>query len=152
MKDIDKKILQILQENGEISMEDLGSKVNLSPSPCYRRVKNLKDAGFIERNVAVLNKHKLNLERPYFVHVKTTSHNKEWTDQFKKIIRDTPQIVECHRLMGEVDYLLKVRLKNSESYNEFYFNLINKIDFASVSGFPSLEELKETTMLPLDYV
>ena len=70
MKDIDKKILQILQENGEISMEDLGSKVNLSPSPCYRRVKNLKDAGFIERNVAVLNKHKLNLERPYFVHVK----------------------------------------------------------------------------------
>ena len=143
MKDIDKKILQILQENGEISMEDLGSKVNLSPSPCYRRVKNLKDAGFIERNVAVLNKHKLNLERPYFVHVKTTSHNKEWTDQFKKIIRDTPQIV---------DYLLKVRLKNSESYNEFYFNLINKIDFASISGFPSLEELKETTILPLDYV
>ena len=137
MKDIDKKILQILQENGEISMEDLGSKVNLSPSPCY---------------VAVLNKHKLNLERPYFVHVKTTSHNKEWTDQFKKIIRDTPQIVECHRLMGEVDYLLKVRLKNSESYNEFYFNLINKIDFASISGFPSLEELKETTILPLDYV
>ena len=83
MKDIDKKILQILQENGEKSMEDLGSKVNLSPSPCYRRVKNLKDAGFIERNVAVLNKHKLNLERPYFVHVKTTNHNKEWTDQFK---------------------------------------------------------------------
>ena len=121
MKDIDKKILQILQENGEISMEDLGSKVNLSPSPCYRRVKNLKDAGFIDRNVAVLNKH-------------------------------TPQIVECHRLMGEVDYLLKVRLKNSESYNEFYFNLINKIDFASISGFPSLEELKETTILPLDYV
>ena len=115
-------------------------------------VKNLKDAGFIDRNVAVLNKHKLNLERPYFVHVKTISHNKEWTDQFKKIIRNTPQIVECHRLMGEVDYLLKVRLKNSESYNEFYFNLINKIDFASISGFPSLEELKETTMLPLDYV
>ena len=152
MKEIDKKILQILQENAEISMEDLGSKVNLSPSPCYRRVKNLRDSGFISKNVAVLNKEKLNLERPYFVHIKTTNHNKAWTDQFKKIIKYTPQIVECHRLMGEVDYLLKVRLKNSESYNEFYFNLINKIDFASVSGFPSLEELKETTVLPLDYI
>ena len=126
MKDIDKKILQILQENGEISMEDLGSKVNLSPSPCYRRVKNLKDAGFIERNVAVLNKHKLNLERPYFVHVKTTNHNKEWTDQFKKIVRDTPQIVECHRLMGEVDYLLKVRLKILRIITNFILTLLIK--------------------------
>ena len=71
MKDLDKKILQILQEDSEISMEELGSKVNLSPSPCYRRVKNLKDKGYIDKNVAVLNKKKLNLERPYFVHVKT---------------------------------------------------------------------------------
>ena len=152
MKDLDKKILQILQEDSEISMEELGSRLNLSSSPCYRRVKNLKDKGYIDKSVAVLNKKKLNLERPYFVHVKTTSHNKEWTDQFKRIVKNTPQIVECHRLMGEVDYLLKVRLKNSESYNEFYFNLINKIDFASISGFPSLEELKETNVLPLDYI
>jgi Lrp/AsnC family transcriptional regulator len=152
MKEIDKKILNYLQEDADISMEDLSSKVNLSPSPCYRRVKNLKDAGFISKNVAVLNKQKLNLEKPYFVSIKTTNHNKEWTDAFKKIVKQTPQIVECHRLMGEVDYLLKVRLKNSESYNEFYFNLINKIDFASVSGFPSLEELKETTVLPLEYI
>ncbi len=152
MKDLDKKILQILQEDSEISMEELGSKVNLSSSPCYRRVKNLKDKGYIDKNVAVLNKKKLNLERPYFVHVKTTTHNKGWTDQFKRIVKNTPQIVECHRLMGEVDYILKVRLKNSESYNEFYFNLINKINFASISGFPSLEELKETNILPLDYI
>ncbi|OUV88144.1 MAG: ArsR family transcriptional regulator [Pelagibacteraceae bacterium TMED136] len=152
MKDLDKKILQILQEDSEISMEELGSRLNLSSSPCYRRVKNLKDKGYIDKSVAVLNKKKLNLERPYFVHVKTTSHNKEWTDQFKRIVKNTPQIVECHRLMGEVDYLLKVRLKNSESYNEFYFNLINKINFASISGFPSLEELKETNVLPLDYI
>ena len=131
-------------------MEELGSKVNLSPSPCYK-VKNLKDAGFIDRNVVILNKHKLNLERPYFVHVKTTSHNKSGQINLKNCPGYTSNS-GGHRLMGEVDYLLKVRLKNSESYNEFYFDLINKIDFASISGFPSLEELKETTMLPLDYV
>ncbi len=152
MKEIDKKILSILQEDADISMDDLSALVNLSPSPCYRRVKNLKDSGYISKSVTVLNKKKLNLEKPYFVSIKTTNHNKLWTEAFKKIVRDTPQIVECHRLMGEVDYLLKVRLKNSESYNEFYFNLINKIDFASVSGFPSLEELKETTVLPLEYI
>jgi len=152
MKEIDKKILFELQENADISMKDLGGIVNLSPSPCWLRIKNLKEQGYIEKTVAILDEKKLNLEKPIFVQIKTTNHNKEWTDKFRKVVNKTPEIVECHRLMGDTDYLLKVMVKNSESYNTFYSKLTKEIDLSNVTGLQSLEEIKQTSSLPLDYV
>ncbi|MEK9959557.1 MAG: Lrp/AsnC family transcriptional regulator [Pelagibacteraceae bacterium] len=152
MKEIDKKILSELQENSEISMKELGKKVNLSPSPCWLRIKNLKDQGYISKTVAILNVKKLNLEKPIFVQIKTTKHNKEWTDKFSAVVKKTPEIIECHRLMGDTDYLLKVVVKDSESYNNFYSKLTKEIDLSNVSGLQSLEEVKQTSSLPLDYI
>ena len=84
--------------------------------------------------------------------IKTTKHNKEWTDKFRSVVKKTPEIIECHRLMGDTDYLLKVMVKDSDSYNDFYSRLTKEIDLSNVSGLQSLEEVKQTSSLPLDYI
>ncbi len=153
MNEFDKKILKCLQEDATISTSALSEKVGLSTTPCWRRVQILEDKGFIERRVAIVNKKKLNLGLTVIVNIKTSRHSKDWLDNFKKSIVNIPEIIEVLRLSGETDYSLKILVPDIEEYDRVYQEIISKIDdLYDVSSSFVMEEIKNTTKLPLNYV
>jgi Lrp/AsnC family transcriptional regulator len=151
LNDIDKKILSVLQENADLPISELSKKVNLSATPCWARINKLYKQGFITKKVAVVDRLKLNLNVVAFVQVKTSNHNMEWARKFVKAINDMPEVIEFYRLSGSIDYLLKVLVPSIEKYDEFYKKLTDKVDLTDVSSSFSMEEIKQTSSLPLDY-
>ena len=151
LNDIDKKILSVLQENADIPISELSKKVNLSATPCWARINKLYKQGFITKKVAVVDRLKLNLNVVAFVQVKTSNQNMEWARKFVKVINDMPEVIEFYRLSGSIDYLLKVLVPSIEKYDEFYKKLTDKVDLTDVSTSFSMEEIKQTSSLPLDY-
>jgi Lrp/AsnC family transcriptional regulator len=151
LNDIDKKILSVLQENADLPISELSKKVNLSATPCWARINKLYKQGFITKKVAVVDRLKLNLNVVAFVQVKTSNHNMEWARKFVKVISDMPEVIEFYRLSGSIDYLLKVLVPSIEKYDEFYKKLTDKVDLTDVSSSFSMEEIKQTSSLPLDY-
>ena len=151
LNDIDKKILSVLQENADLPISELSKKVNLSATPCWARINKLYKQGFITKKVAVVDRLKLNLNVVAFVQVKTSNHNMEWARKFVKVISDMPEVIEFYRLSGSIDYLLKVLVPSIEKYDEFYKKLTDKVDLTDVSSSFYMEEIKQTSSLPLDY-
>ena len=151
LNDIDKKILSVLQENADLPISELSKKVNLSATPCWARINKLYKQGFITKKVAVVDRLKLNLNVVAFVQIKTSNHNMEWARKFVKAISDMPEVIEFYRLSGSIDYLLKVLVPSIEKYDEFYRKLTDKVDLTDVSSSFSMEEIKQTSSLPLDY-
>ena len=149
LNDIDKKILSVLQENADLPISELSKKVNLSPTPCWARINKLYKQGFITKKVAVVDRLKLNLNVVAFVQIKTSNHNMEWARKFVKAISDMPEVIEFYRLSGSIDYLLKEEIALLE--DEFYKKLTDKVDLTDVSSSFSMEEIKQTSSLPLDY-
>lgn len=144
-----KKILEILQHDTSLSIEQLAERVSLSRNACWRRVRILEDAGYILRRVALLNPHRLGLPLVAVVQVKTNQHETAWLDQFRKAIADMPEVVSAWRMSGDLDYMLRVRVGSVEGYDEFYKRLIKRVPMHNVSASFVLEELKDTTELPL---
>lgn len=142
-------ILEVLQCDSDTSLSALGEKVHLSPSACSRRVSQLREAGYISRNVAVINRITVGLPTTIFVTVGTSQHNEEWTTRFHDALAEIPEIVEAHRLTGSVDYILKIVLSAVEDYDRVYKTLIRRIDMAEVSAFISMETVKSSLALPL---
>ena len=105
---VDARILDILQQDAGLSVAEVADRVGLSASPCWRRIKKLEDAGFIDKRVALLNQKALNLRMTAFVMIKTSQHDEAWLKQFSDGVRQIPEIVEIHRMAGDVDYLLKL--------------------------------------------
>lgn len=151
LNDIDKRILSVLQENADLPISELSKKVNLSATPCWARINKLYKQGFITKKVAVVDRLKLNLNVVAFVQIKTSNHNMEWARKFVKVISDMPEVIEFYRLSGSIDYLLKVLVPSIEKYDEFYKKLTDKVDLTDVSSSFSMEEIKQTSSLPLDY-
>jgi Lrp/AsnC family transcriptional regulator len=151
LNDIDKRILSVLQENADLPISELSKKVNLSATPCWARINKLYKQGFITKKVAVVDRLKLNLNVVAFVQIKTSNHNMEWARKFVKAISDMPEVIEFYRLSGSIDYLLKVLVPSIEKYDEFYKKLTDKVDLTDVSSSFSMEEIKQTSSLPLDY-
>ncbi len=152
MNDIDKKILSILQINADIPIAELSKKVNLSATPCWARINKLYKQGYIKKKVAVVDRLKANLPVVVFVQVRTKQHSDEWTKKFKKAITEMDEVVELYRLSGTVDYMFKVLVPSIEKYNEFYEKLTRKIDFFEVTSSFAMEEIKQTSILPLKYI
>jgi Lrp/AsnC family transcriptional regulator, cysteine-sensing transcriptional activator len=148
---IDKKILAALQIDSRLSTAALAEKIGLSPAPCWRRVQRLTEAGYILRQVAVLDPRKLNLPVSLFVALKAPHHSADWIATFRKVITTTPEITEAYRLAGEIDYLIKITVPSIDVYDAVYRRLIEKLDFSDVTASISMEEIKNTTALPLDY-
>lgn len=148
---IDKKILAILQEDCTVSVADLATRVNLSATPCWRRLQRLDKDGYILRRAALLDAEKLNLGVTVFVGIKTSEHSPAWLASFYTAVRDIPEIVEVHRMSGHVDYLLKVVVPSIQAYDGVYKKLISGVALFDVSSGFSMERLKATTALPLDY-
>jgi len=149
---IDRRILAILQTDCETPVATIAERVGLSLSPCWRRIKRMEELGLIARRVALLDRRKANLALTVFVSVRAPRHSAEWTESFAKAIADMPEIVEAYRLAGETDYLLRVVVPSIEVYDQVYQRLTAKVEFRDLSSSISMEELKFTTAVPLDYL
>ena len=151
MNEIDKKILSILQANADIPIAALSKKVNLSATPCWARINKLYKQGYIKKKVAIVDRFKINLPVVAFVQVRTNQHNMIWSKQFIKAVKEMEEVVEFYRLSGTVDYIFKVLVPSIEKYNEFYKKLTDKVDFSEVTSSFSMEEIKYTNSLTLNY-
>ena len=148
---IDRQILAILQRDAETPLADLAQAVNLSSTPCWRRIQRLREHGFSTRHVALVDPLKINLGVTVFVAVRTNQHSQAWFEGFRDAVRDIPEIVEFYRMSGDVDYLLRVVVPDIAAYDAVYKRLIRSVDLSDVSSSFAMEELKFTTALPLDY-
>ena len=149
---IDKKnrsILNILQSDASISMEQLAEKVALSRNACWRRVKALEDDGFIRGRVALLDTEKIGLPLVALVLVRTNQHDSKWSKQFRRAVLGMPEVVAAWRMSGDLDYVLRVRVASVAGYDAFYQRLIEKVPMSDVSASFVLEEIKDTTAIPL---
>jgi Lrp/AsnC family transcriptional regulator len=146
---IDRKILQRLQIDATIGVDALAEQVNLSRNACWRRVKALEANGTIQSRVALLNPTSLGIGLQVFVLIRSSEHNPQWVQKFRTVVRETPEIVSAHRMSGDLDYVLRVRVANVADYDRFYQSLIKQIDLSDISASFVMEDLKDTTALPL---
>lgn len=149
---VDRRILSILQEDCTVPVAEIGRRVGLSTTPCWRRIQKLEEDGVITRRVAVLDPGKVNAKVTAFVAITTNQHTDDWLKKFASVIREFPEVVEFYRMAGSVDYLLRVVVPDIEAYDGFYKRLIAKIDIADVSTTFAMEQIKYTTELPLNYI
>lgn len=147
----DRSILSRLQSDSSQSVNEIAEAVGLSATPCWRRIKRLEDAGVIKRRVALLDAGKLNLGLTAFVSVKVARHDEGWIKSFADKIAQMPEIIEAHRMSGEIDYLLKIVCPDMASFDAIYKRLIRVAEFSDVRSTFSMEEMKSTTALPLEY-
>ena len=146
---IDVAILSELQSDGSLSIASLSERVGLSATPCWKRLKRLEDDGIIESRVALLNRKKVGLPVTVFVSIRTAHHDEKWLEQFAAAVVSLPEVVEFHRMSGDVDYLLKVVTSDIDGYDQIYKRLIKVAQLSSVSSAFSMEEIKFTTAMPL---
>lgn len=144
-----RSILNFLQNDASISIEQLAEKISLSRNACWRRVRALEDAGFILRRVALLDPYKVGLPLVALVQVRTNRHEAGWLDQFREAVMEMPEVVAAWRMSGDLDYVLRVRVDSVAGYDAFYQRLIKRVPMNDVSASFVLEEIKETTELPL---
>ncbi len=149
---IDRRILAILQEDCTVPVAEIGRRVGLSTTPCWRRIQKLEEEGVIRRRVAILDPRKVNCKVTAFIAITTSQHNADWLRKFADVIGEFPEVVEFYRMAGQVDYLLRVVVPDIEAYDAFYKRLIAKIDISDVSTTFAMEQLKSTSELPLNYV
>ena len=147
--DIDRKILSLLQRDSTISMDDLGERIGLSRNASWRRIKALEDAGFIKSRVALLNPDALGLNLTVFILVKTNAHDSGWLEKFSRATRTMPEILGAYRMTGDLDYLIRARVRDVADYDRLYRRLVERVEMSDVSASFVMEELKETTELPL---
>ena len=152
LDDIDLAILRVLQQDATLSIAEIGQRVGLSSTPCWRRIRKLEESGVIRQRVALLDPRLLNLGVTAFVAVRTSQHNSEWFDRFKSAVAAIPEVVEFYRMSGDVDYLLRIVVPDIAAYDAVYQKLIETVDLFDVSSSFAMEQIKYTTALPLDYL
>lgn len=146
---IDKKILDILQQDASLVVAEIAKHVGLSVTPCWRRIQRLDELGIIRRRVALLDPHKIGAGISVFVSVRTNEHNADWLQHFADMVADMPEVVEFYRMSGEIDYLLRVVVPDIEHYDAFYKKLISSVKLSDVSSSFAMEQTKYTTKLPI---
>jgi Lrp/AsnC family transcriptional regulator len=145
----DRKILRVLQRDASQSLDEIAAKVGSSKTPVWNRIRKMRDAGVIGQQTVILDAEALGFEACFFVLIRTSEHEADWQAAFLKALRDRPEVQEAHRLAGDIDYILKVRVKNARAYDAFYQALISEVRVHNVTALLSMEEIKSTTMLPL---
>lgn len=149
MDSTDKAILKLLQEDATLSLDDIAIRIGASKTPIWNRIKRLRESGVISHQVAIVSPQAVGLDTCFFVLVKTSEHDSTWQSQFLDALRARNEVVEAHRLAGEIDYLLKVRVSSPRAYDQFYQGLIADVKVFNVTALLSMEELKYTTALPI---
>ena len=150
MDKTDKKILTLLQQDSSQPLSDVARKVGLSVTPCWRRIQKLEHDGIIRGRVALLDAERLGLGMSVFVALKIKEHSSEWLSKFAVKISEYDEVVEFYRMSGDVDYMLRVVVKNIAAYDTFYKKLISDIPLKDVSSSFAMEEIKYSTSLPIN--
>lgn len=145
----DRKILAELQRDASQSLDEIARAVGSSKTPVWNRIRKLREAGVVGQQTVVLDAESLGFEACFFVLIRTSEHEASWQATFLKALRDRPEVQEAHRLAGDIDYILKVRVRNARAYDDFYQALISEVRVHNVTALLSMEEIKSTTMLPL---
>ncbi len=151
MDRIDTRLLSLIQQQAGLTVAEIAEEVGISSTPVWKRIKRLEGAGIIRKKVALLDASKIGLGLTGFVLIRTTDHSEAWIEDFARVVEQIPEIVEVHRMAGDIDYLLKIVAPDMEGYDNIYKRLINGVDIADVSASFSMEVVKETTALPLAY-
>ena len=149
LDEVDRKILSLLQTDASLSLDQIADRVGASKTPVWNRIRKLREAGVIRRQVALLNPDALGLEACFFVLIRTSEHDRDWAARFLRALRERPEVVEAHRLAGDIDYILKVQVRNARAYDRFYQSLIGEVKIHNVTALLSMEEIKATSALPI---
>jgi Lrp/AsnC family transcriptional regulator len=147
---IDRKILMELQDDASQSLDDIAKKVGASKTPVWNRIKKLRETGVIKHQTVILDSDKLGLEACFFVLVRTSEHEQSWQEAFLSTLLERDEVLEAHRLAGDIDYILKVRVENAKAYDAFYQALISEVKIFNVTALLSMEEIKSTQRLSLN--
>lgn len=148
----DRQILELLQDNAQLSVNDIADRVALSVSACSRRITRLKEEGYISRIIALLDRKKLNLPTTIFLLVRTGCHSANWLDRFHQAVSEIPEIVEVHRLTGNFDYILKIVLPKIEYYDIIYKQLLSRMELYDMSAYISMEAVKLSPGMPISHL
>lgn len=147
---VDRKLLCLLQNDCTLSLQSLADSVNLTSTPCWKRLKRLEDDGYIKERVAILDNEKLGLGLTAFVSIKTQHHSADWYQEFVDFVEQMPEVMSFYRMAGEYDYLLRVQIADMKSYDNFYKRLVNQVKgLSDVTSSFAMETIKYTTKLPL---
>ncbi len=149
LDDLDRKILVQIQEDASQSLDEIARKVGSSKTPVWNRIRRMKEQGVIGRQTVLLDPDALGLEACFFVLIRTSEHEADWQRKFLATLRARPEVLEAHRLAGDIDYILKVRVANARAYDQFYQALISEVKIYNVTALLSMEEIKSTTLLPV---
>ncbi|HEX4078619.1 MAG TPA: Lrp/AsnC family transcriptional regulator [Rhizomicrobium sp.] len=146
---MDVKILDLLQEDAARSIAEIAERIHLSHNACWRRIRQLEESGIIRKRVALLDAEKLGVGNTVFVLVRAAEYTDEWYDAFAAAVKKIPEVLEFYRLAGEIDYLLKLQVSDIADYNRVSQALTRAVRFRDFSGAFAMEELKNTTAIPL---
>src|SRR5215207_398836 len=146
---IDRKILTVLQEDASLSVAEIGDRVGLSSTPCWKRIQRLEADGVILRRVALVDQNKIGLGISVFVSVESADHSEAWLRKFADAVSAMPEVMEFYRMAGDVDYMLRVVVADMAAYDIFYKNLIATIPLKNVTSRFAMERVKSTTVLPI---
>jgi Lrp/AsnC family transcriptional regulator len=149
MDAIDAKILGFLQEDASISVAELAQRVNLSQTPCWKRIQRLEASGVIKRRVALVDPEKVGLSLTAFVAVEAHDHSEAWMRQFADFVTTIPEVMEIYRMAGDVDYILRVVVPDMAAYDLFYKQLVKAIPLKNVTSRFAMERIKSTTAFAL---
>lgn len=147
---LDRRILAALQRDATRSLEMLAKALGASKTPVWNRIRRLRETGVIRREAAVIDPEAVGLGACFFVLIRTARHEPEWLETFLGAVRDLPEIVAAHRLAGEIDYVLQVRVRDAKAYDAFYRRLIDRVPIHNVTSLLAMEELKPDAPLPID--
>ncbi len=149
MDSTDRKILAILQDDASLAVGEVAARVNLSQTPCWRRIKKLAEAGIIQRTVALVDPQALGLDVTVFVEVQSHDHSKEWLVGFAEVLAKMPEVMEVYRMAGDVDYLLRISVANMADFDDFYQRLIAQVPLKNVTSRIAMERVKYKTAYPV---
>jgi Lrp/AsnC family transcriptional regulator len=149
MDAIDRKILALMQDDSSLSVAEIGSRVGLSSTPCWKRIQRLEAEGVIQKRVALVDQDKIGLAVTVFVSIETGDHSQEWLARFANTVRAMPEVMEFYRMAGDVDYMLRVVVTDIQGYDDFYKRLISAVPLKNVTSRFAMEKIKATTALPI---
>jgi Lrp/AsnC family transcriptional regulator len=149
MDAIDRKILAVLQEDASLSVAEIGSRVGLSSTPCWKRIQRLEADGVVQKRVALVDQDRIGLGVTVFVSVETGDHSQDWLERFAKVVAALPEVMEFYRMAGDVDYMLRVVVPDIAGYDAFYKRLIASVPLTNVTSRFAMEKIKSTTSLPI---
>lgn len=150
MDSFDRHILALLQRDASMPLKDLAEAVNLSTTPCWKRIKKLEEGGYIRAKVALLDPVRLGLGLTVLVQIKTQRHDKVWLDTFASTVAQFEEVMAFYRMSGDWDYMLQVVVSDIAAYDTFYKKLITSVDgLSNITSSFAMEQIKYTTALPL---